>query len=678
MQSGGPPVVEQVSPIYRLDASSWARVGYYLGANDATRLYNAGNVQLATLVGSHVRDLKLEWSSLRFIDMHLVMERMTSFKLLTSFEFHQEGCTRRSWTPVWWSLLPCTLASLSLCFLGAPTEFLVETNLISEVLPSLLHLELEDVLPFYQIEEPGETDRIDLSRLPSTLISLRIASQRQAEITTPLTDLPPYLEDLELNFPMTFDETFHCDLPRLPVSLKRLFLRDHHRFRWNIHALDLPPSLETLELTTPQKAHTAGLGVKWKPNVSRGTMIDMTGAATRLTNLKRLLAPSLLMTAHQALDLLPPSVTLLDVILVSKGRDRFEEAMEKLAPKLVAFYRETWSEMEESIFEEKWSSCFTNLKTVTAIGRSSLEFTPATVKSLTLGYHNGTGMPPVGLETFSVATMDNCLSWSHEHRLKHLTWGYVAHLKSDWAEALPDTLESLAVSMVKLDDWRSLMHLMSTTSRLPHLSRIQVVGHSDASYLDYLDCITSRQLKKIAIQSNTALRPLCPTLLSSLPQSHLEELWMDLDEDDDDTIVSLLNHLPQKLKSLYLHSNCSPSPTWPVTLPNTLTSLALSSDSFRFHETETDRPEIEMNFCLPPSLTQLSIMPESVEFFAYVLPSLSLSECEIDLAPANTPPGQELSSYVFKHMQGQLPQQMICDEERTIEYLEDDDNDDEV
>ena len=654
-------VVEQVAPIYRLDASSWTRIGYYLGGNGATRLCCTGSTHLATVVRSQVRDLNLEWTSLRFIDMHQVMAHMTPFKSLTSFIFRQDGCTRRSWTPVQWTLLPSTLTSLSLCFLGAPTELLGPSNNILEACPHLEHIILEDDLPLsydnqrdWLTDQPFEDNHLVLSYLPSTLLSLHIVSQRLMTITRDLSELPADLEDLELNFPIIYK---FPDFPQLPGGLKRLFLHDPHH-NWTISCMELPASLESFELFTYRKACIIGLDTPWTGNFD--SKIDMTGAATHLVNLKRILAPRLCMTVDQALDLLPPSVTLLDVQLVSKGYSRLEEAIEKLGPKLLAFYNGTWPEMEDHIFYEEWSPLFPNLHTLIAEGGLPLDYLPESVTSLTIKRVDDIGDLPRHLKEFKTVLLPNKLVWTPSHKLTSIMWRS-GKPPTGWAEALPDTLERL-VAPFEIDDWRSLMSVMTLTSRLPNLSHVVVFGHVESLFLEYL---TPRQLKKVALHFYE-IGPLSDALLSSLPQSTVEELWIESDESKHDHVMALLNHLPQKLKTLCFYSCCEPSPDWPVTLPNTLTSLSLVGSYY-----EGRRETEKMSFVFPPSLTQLHLTP-SDDFPEESLPLLSLYDGErLCCSPGEPPfPDQELAHYIFKDDQYHLPGWLDLDFRQDIKYLE--------
>ena len=676
---------KQVAPIHRLDASSWTRIGYYLGANGATQLYCTGSIHLATVVRSHIRDLNLEWTSLRFIDMHQVMAHMTRFKRLTSFIFRQAGCTRRSWTPVQWTLLPSTLTSLSLCFLGAPSEFLVASNNLLNACPHLEHLALEDELPFAQSDQetwrggPVEDIYLFLSGLPSTLLSLHIVSQRQMRLLSDISELPSSLQDLKFNFPTNHTNN-RSDFSQLPLGLKRLFLRDQQLY---MVALSLPASLEYIELHNDQIGHVYGLGVKWKD--SEGFQVDMTGAAKHLVNLTHFLAPNLRMTARQALDLLPPSVTLLDVQLISKTWNRFETFMDEVGWTLVSYHKGTWKEMESAIFDEEWSDAFESLESLTAKGGVSLKHLPTTLKSLSLTMSDDGGDLPLHLQEFkTILAPSQSIVWSPSHNLRSImlqAWRRGTP-PLGWVAALPDTLERLVAPFREIDDWRSLMNLMTLTSRLPNLSHIVAYGSVSSSLMD---CLTPRQLKRVSFRLNT-IEPPSDALRSSLPQSHVEELWIDSDEYGHDPVFSLLSHLPQKLKSLFFKSGCDPSPVWPVTLPKTLTSLGLGRTSshgqsvynpYRGIAGIYDEPIEQLVF--PPLLTQLHLATSEV-FPAYDLPALSLYDGVkgICLQTGSPPsPGQVVTDYIFKENGYHLPSWLdfnIDDTRSQEEHLEDEDS----
>lgn len=188
------------SSIHRLDSSSWILIARFLDSGDIIRLCGIGNASLATLLRSEIRDLKLAWTSLHIIDLHRVMRQISNFKSVTHLSFRQEGCINRCWVPVNWTLLSPTLTSLSMSFFGSPGVFLEKDLNIGRILPLLRYLDLEDTLLFPKFASASSPQRPSLTRLPPTLVYLRIASHIPLDLNVgDVALLPPDIETLELD-----------------------------------------------------------------------------------------------------------------------------------------------------------------------------------------------------------------------------------------------------------------------------------------------------------------------------------------------------------------------------------------------------------------------------------------------------------------------------------------------
>lgn len=375
--------------------------------------------------------------------------------------------------------------------------------------------------------------------------------------------------------------------------------------------------------------------------------IDLTGVPERLVSLKRLIVPGLQLSPKQALELIPPSTTLIDVALVSQGNEYVGEIMENIAPKLVRFYDSLWYEMEEMMTLKAFDPGFANLKVV-SLKVPQLLYLPPSVTSVTLESSRNLKRIPEHVQEFVLRNQfppDVGVLWSPSHRLRSLTW-YSDLPLANWFEHLPDTIEKLDVPF-DLKTWRSLNQFLCSTSRLPLLASLRSNTLMDVSILELL----APRLRKVHVQLSVDKDSIPASVLTSLSCSNLDNFKIQLRVNRVRVIalqmvVSFLNHLPKKLRTLDFSSPCILSPLWPVTLPSTLTSAFFGVCGFE-HQYPNHEDAPRGTFEFPSSLTQLSIAKSAHNFFLGTLPPyLSLApnfHIRLESDPTPLPlPGQLL------------------------------------
>lgn len=633
------------SPIYRLDASSWAFIGSFLGPGDVTRLCSA-NHRLSILVRAVIRDLNLVWHSHRFIELGLVLSHSSSFSRLNRLVFRQHKSTVRSWTAEW-SLLPRNLTSLTLSFLDAPSLILASGSLESLV-PDLHHLDLED------LQFSGDTNvysNVSFKGLPSNLTHLRVHSRRPLAFKVDdLSSLPSCLEDLELSFSPRFglftdlpgksvseasfsppssitcltNDSFRATLPKLPESLMRLRILDGWGDFWFVRCTDLPSSLETFHFESLNwMANVLSEGVGASGEAARAqqmsdsfSIIDIAGAAFHWPRMKRFIASDLQITFSEALAHIPASATAVEALIIGSDDEVDEQLLDDLMTRVVSRFQTLRSFSSDMMAYATTTGKYAlpNLKTwhARSLPIDDAFIIPKSVTSLEPPSWiplKSYDLPPSIevlnlLELFEFPLVSLDFPKLHTLELPQQFDMRTYAEKEIWYDSLPNTLTRLSMS-ASISNWSHFLQFMALPSK---------TGSGETKLPNLVD-----------IRNRTMISPVCLGLtppqvrtlrcnlwqesgaIFAVPDAFMDSCLEKLSvtgtntqgpESSEAMSVAFMSRLPRKLKSLKFVFPCNPLNLPQIQLPDSLTSLQIQGD---WSEEPTNVT------CLPASLTRLVV-----------------------------------------------------------------------
>lgn len=605
-------------------APVWTALAPCLASEDLSRLLLTGSLTLIDQIKTRTRHLNLCWTSIRYIDLNRVLDFVSQFKQVHNLDFSVKHTPIICLPTANASLLPRTLTSLSLSFRGVPGLLLRKG--FGSLCPDLIHLDLNDtsLIPDLKMD-----DSLHLLDLPAPLVSLRIQSMTPYSFQlTGLEALPVYLERLELLFRVKSD-TSHLTLPRLPSGLKYLHLLPNFDCHWNISFKDLPSTLETFQFQCPIYR------VALKPSFLPGSVLAMEDSAAKLPNLKTFIVPSLHLSPAEAINILPPSLTHIEVLFGgSSSNEDLETFSSLIAPKLGAYSTSRWPKLDQKIFDGQVP--LPRLKKISSaadVGFNDISKLAQTAPHLEV-VDSLIGTISMNLKVLMMFNLppDYSFPWTPSHNLTNLDFPRHCRLSAGWIDALPNTL-MLLIAAFSNEDWKELFETMlSTPARLHRLAKIQnhvetsfacfgpSLGSSeDASRDTMAICDDSslpsgipKQIKLLILTINATSVPLTERLLKSLKYSQLEDLRITIPKTarttDWNMVFGLLNNLPFKLTTFVPVIDCKPSPSWPVILPKTLTLVRWTT--FQPEPEVYEAPEEDstpyQSFVFPPSVTELS------------------------------------------------------------------------
>ena len=679
--SSHPPM----SSLLRLDIDVWGSLSVFLWPSDLPRLLAIGNRTLTHRLTSGIRSISLEWLSPHYIDLDQVFASISSFKHATSITFQQSYSLIRCWTPVNWTLLPKSLTSLSLMFLGAPSIFLRPEHLCS-LFGSLQYLLLEDRLSGRLSVAREGTSKISFLGLPPTLLSLIICSRLQLQFTVDeLESLPPNLQELELFFPVVFTPSNHHEtleggairaaFPRLPLPLIRLELHDGLADHWFIRLADLPGTLETFQLEVAEQLARSSSEANDLPC----TVIDLTGSEN-LINLTTLRARNLNVKSSEVMLLFPDSLTHLEVTWDAVVDDRLVEAIAQLGPKLtyMGHHRMT-NELLPFFLYEDGPSFFPLVHSFDIRFSSEMAFLnlPDTLTHLTLTIDDMPEVLPLSVSSYRIMppledALENTieigttLPWTPQHlNLKELTLfspQLNRSLPAAWYESLPPSLRLLIIRLnsSQLKDFLEYLapesgtarnssltstslssSTPSTCSRLPKLESFKNIAPVDWNCFDLLSNAVLPRLVMVEmeiVETSISDLPACMSTLEAVSSLKVEQLRLKIHQapsvlSPTAMVIPLLNHLPRGLTALVLKQPYDVKPNWPVKLPNALLYLSIQSFAEIYNggdlkiEKESaalTAPEGVDSFQFPPLLVYLELSAREAFPIATLPPYLSI------------------------------------------------------
>lgn len=602
----------QSAPILRLSSDIWALLTDSLDFGDALRLIATGNRVLSDRVRTRARTLKVCHVSTRYIELDRVFDLLSTFKSLRHVEFREPIHKIRCWTPVAWNLPPQHLTSLSLSFVGAPNIFL-QSDLPTSTFPGLINLSLVDDFLSKGLML-SEFAPIDLRVLPPSILRLHIQSTRSLIIDpSHLHSLPSLLESLELDFPPMFRKETATDnfkrvaFPPLPSSVKKLSFQDERYAHWRIDCATLPSSLEILQFKNGYYKPVLGDSGNYE---SSSFLLE--GLATHLPRLVELSLKQLDLSVQDAVRLIPPSVTRLNLTLTGESETDASLIVSRFGHALMTFFPQ-WEPLAEIILNGKNDLPHLERLQLQSLPPESTCIIPKHVRNLELS-RAFAGEIPLSVVHLGIRSSNGSadLNVTPQHKLTSLVL-YIPFLK-EWLYLLPPTLETLATHFFE-DVWSEALRLMTDTDCLPNLRFIDL---SDNIALP-IDCLIERplppQLSRLSISLSPERldEPPDESHLSNLRSStHLEELTLRFAQSTPSpapAFFALLNHLPSKLKLLCVYSDHLPV-TWPVVLPTTLKDfetriIHLSNAGMLLRQWQEDIEKQNSRFTLPPSLTRL-------------------------------------------------------------------------
>lgn len=614
----------------------WSSIGHYLNVGDVARLLVASPL-LSDRLKNGIRTLELEWCSSRYIELDTVLNYIASFKNLDSAEFKTKERWIRPWLPTQWSVLPRTLTSLSLSFMASPALLLARDHYLASVLPQLAHLSLEDGYLDHSKQFEKQWHFLDLLGLPSSLLSLRIQNAQVLRVDLEgIPHLPPCLEVLELDFPLSFGDydevlsTTATPLTGLPSMLKRLSLMSGPSHLL-LRAVDLPTSLESLTFITSHS--TIRFMSDSCDDVPPSSVIDFASNIGHLTNLKTISFSDIPLPPELALKIIPPSVTKLDIQLdpSPESDECLPEFLSKMVPLMLSYSTGDWYALEPFMLSQR--AFATSLKTlvgsrafipptaeVVYTNADTEVFIPNSVKTLVL---HASAMPhtPYSKRPMPL-TLPAKLTPSCHIRVLSLPYNMIIR-KKDWFYVLPDTLEEVIGAFTNTT-WSSLLEFMSSSPRLPRLRKIY--SHTRIEIYDAFKVIPP-QVTKMTVGFNIMAEDAEVDGLTTLKNSNITKLDITIKKKEDNPkfealMIDLLNHLPQKLKTLRCARHLIPELQWPVSLPPNLTSLSINCDRVVPRDDGTapaDVPVDQQKLFFPHSLGFLSV-PRSMNILAKHLP----------------------------------------------------------
>lgn len=597
------------SPILRLDGSCWSFIAPFLDYNDLIRLIHAGTHALSSRV-RHVHGVRLRWTSTRYIDFDEVISTLNPFGSLYEVDFIGQTL---HWAPLPTDLLPSSLIALKLDFPSVITSLMSQSALRS-ILPSLEILQLSEKSPQFATEVPQEPP-IQFRGLPPFLRTLSINSPKTFYMAVEqFEELPTSLETLSLLFnpvilPEQFLESkfatsnaflqFTLKLPELN-SLTSLAVQSDGHSLWHVDCALLPPSLTKFKYRSAKGTHST------KAN-DYGCSINMTDLSFRLRHLKELNLRSFEISPETLVELVPPSVTRLKVIVTSDARELPLSTSEFLAQRIVSIRAGRALKFEELILSGTVAAPRLE-RFYDTLYKFPVEF-PDSIKKITM-LSNTIERVPANLEELSI-------TWSYIARNNFAPFGnrlrklelFTNIISTDLElDSLPDTLESLNCGFTSVS-WFKLLNRMFKPHRFQKLSELISTFALDILSLEQLPT----QLKKLTfkIHQDSLQRPLNSATLNGLKSSSLTSLNIAIGEYYSatmlDSTLQIINHFPCNLIELWLLSPCPVSAQWPVSLPSNLVY-------FYFQQTHSDlddaRGSDESNgtFILPASLAYLHII----------------------------------------------------------------------
>lgn len=472
-----------------LHTDIWLLISDLLSDNETLRLIGCGSRALNSRLRARTQVLSLVWKSVRYMDLSLVFSQAAQFERLTRFEFRSLHAGQRFWSPVNWSLLPPSLEHLSLRFYDCLGEVLA-LPVLGERWPSLQTLNLAELIS--PCQTVARTHRpIDLRRLPSTLLELRLAStlHKICFRASHLRRLPTGLQVLELNFlplgleeselgedddgPMIVDlETLFEDykaLDRLPSDLQRLLIRSDGRNAWNMDPKTLPNSLREFVISDTGGGLNFLLDHEYMHNEW-----DFTGCKDLLPNLHTLIAPIALVPSDEtAQTIFPESLTHLEINILQSG-----ERLHFVPEHALKVLRSAFEALR--LLSPRHFLSIAPLESA-VLFRDYGDKLPSTIKTLSCQRY-GHFKAPEALEKLSLYNlMQHPAEWEWTDvwgsRLRQLELNVPCKLRLSLIQGLPDTLERFSADIPPLF-WQALMDRMHSGGQncLPRLVDIHNRG----------------------------------------------------------------------------------------------------------------------------------------------------------------------------------------------------------
>lgn len=591
--------------ILRLDSDSWDHITQFLGEGDLQRLLIVGSTPLRSRLTVAARHVRLVWFGPHYVDFTDVLHHVTLFRNVTSLSFRTKHKSILHWKPINWSLLPRQLIHLELRFLGSINEFLANSEL-KTLLPVLKTLAVHDFLPKLLSRTPSATT-INLNGLPESLQVLRLIAPERTFKLNPahIQTLPPYLETLDLRFYPIFEPTFLVAprLQHLPKTLQTLIIPGTYLSKWLISVSDLPATLTSLHLFDEMIAHVTDLE---QVMISRsGTLVNLEGITTHLPRLHTLIAKELVLTALEAATLIPASITHLNLKVDKDSPLSDLLDIPKHVFRALASYSCTGGQLDHLVLADL--STPSDRKLTHLVTRNSSVTPPSSVKTLD-AFEIYPSMLPNSITELEVEraflpqSADIMRSYIFPATLRRLICPFDRTLPHEIVLALPDSLETFAAKLSE-KTLGSLFQLMSTTSRLPNLTKLR---NFQKCTLGSLLNLPSQLLKLII----TDVEPddtesINASALKALSSSHLTTFDILFKEGRSmpGDIINVLRHLPNSLTKLSVAADCQLNQRWPVSWPPRLRSLVWYGG-----EKSNRRSAIQSSeFKLPSLLEQLWI-----------------------------------------------------------------------
>lgn len=603
-----------VAPILRLDAFAWSTISYYFESGDVIRLYCIGSRVLSDRLGQGVRHLQLRWQKRGYIRFDQVLASFSLFKAVLSLEFDCSNKYALYNVPIEWSQLPQQLTTLKLSFFDAHYTLFANEAPFTSWPPSIEVIDIRDTTPY---SSDLSKRSVDLSHLSSlSLRQLKLSADHRPLLVPPsqIELLPATLEALSLGIMIEMSHQLNEDLlftklrfPSLPPNLKLLCIKGRISLKLHIDTAQLPSSLTHFELEY-------GFNVGDYDHSSSKT-IDFTGARTILTNLQTFLVPHLRISVDEALELLPPSLTLLSVHLSGKLDSLDKDDQLSICSKLVDCYVAP----DQFVGNLDGSIPFTQLKTL-ELNTDEFSVIPSSVTRLGLLNCVNSAPLPQGLEIL-------VLEGDSESALETFIFGSCLHslyldciLSEKSLDFLPNSLTVLKAS-IPHEPFSYLLKVMSlTTKKLPHLHKITNKEQILPEFTEHFPT----QLRKLVVnfvdfrgvrQTPMAIPPLSSSFLKALQSSSLKSLAIDMRAKSTQYAHSnfqlhLLQNLPKNLTSLRFHTYTIISPFDPIIFPSSLKKLVLYGRISPKDLTSVKldaHPNGPFSLILPPTLEQFHL-----------------------------------------------------------------------
>lgn len=598
-----------VAPILRLYQTIWTSVAAHLEPNDVMRLMAIGEPHLCASLLRCVEHFRVTWSTARYVDFSRLFALVHRFQAIYHLELNSDVLY---WRPIDWDATICSrLVSLRLRMIHISTELLGKGNL-RHIFPLLEVLDLGSA-PSSSLIASKISSRasFDFRGLPPLLRHLHVSLQETkvsvCMVVTHLEHLPPQLETLSLDFKPTFynahfptPEGFQDDappppnpawytpirvdvatLPKLPDSLTRLVLESGHIFpssscRWYVDGGALPKSLLHFQMNGP-----ADLSLQ-PPTLfsAEPSILNVSRLRDHLPDLRTFVSSQMVWKCVDLLAYMPQrSLTHLEIkhsSLLPHMEEKLDFAFKSLKrassqyfqewldrpnvrfPKLASLQLQDTPRALKGLTKEELQK---KLPAITELDRTALsgaEFLPPTL----LSFEGLLEQSIKGPVTFGAPN------------LRRLT---IFDLPRELVLALPSTIESIS-SIMSLPEWEFLLE--HAHSALPNLRQLQNSGHLPYRCLSGIP--KQVQELEVSLQSETFSPTPPEAFYTELAHStHIRSLSISCTSAHipGDTLISVLDHLPQKLRKLRFVAPQPLQTTWPITLPPTLTVLVFESYS---------------------------------------------------------------------------------------------------